>query len=193
MWEDLGYLSVLPCEYHSLHNGGSPHRTRGDTDGGQGGDEWCGGQSPIQSSAQTQLLQVSACFSHLASAGHRSHGSSRGVFFHLCATLQPGKKHFTAPPLCSISHWCVWCVCVLMIILSACRIHPHLMTQQKSKSISYQVSVISFLIISTFWIVTRPHTEIVSLFRLPPQEATAREHLTSSLQINLQNISSMDG
>lgn len=45
------------------------------------------------------------------------------------------------------------CVCVclfaLIIIVSACRISPHLLAQQKSaKSISYQVSAISFLIIS---------------------------------------------
>lgn len=86
------------------------------------------------------------------------------------------------------------CVCVLIIMLSAYRMSPNLRTQQKStKSVSYQVSSISFLIISTFWILTRADTEIVSLYHLPPQEATAREHSTSSLQANLQNISSTDG
>lgn len=69
-----------------------------------------------------------------------------GYFFFFAPQCHPVRISavFYQPLVCL-------CVCVLIIMLSACRINPHLRTQQKStKSLSYQVNIISLLIISTF-------------------------------------------
>lgn len=108
VWEDLGYLSnAFHFEYHSLHHGESPHRTRGDTVGGHHGDEWCGSQSPIQTSTQgaAQLLQVFGHFSNPPGIDHCSPGRPHGGFVHLCNVVQPGEKLLAAPLTSSINHY----------------------------------------------------------------------------------------